>query len=204
MNSLILLPQTQLDLGEVWLKQMGEAAQRYGITIQYIELIPLFINYNNNYYYQNHALWYALPLLTVPLFDACRYCTAWTRHVMQSIAIPAVTQVRISGDYQPNNNQWLIGDSSILSDSIGLAPSKDVSLFLSPYLSVISLYHCSIFWLSQNFRTSSNQPDCHVYRGGKIESYPAVETYAAVLSSGPVGPSDQIGTANVTLIMATW
>ena len=26
--------QTQLDLGEVWLKQMGEAAQRYGITIQ--------------------------------------------------------------------------------------------------------------------------------------------------------------------------
>ena len=31
---IIIIPQTQLDLGEMWLKQMGEAAQRYGITIQ--------------------------------------------------------------------------------------------------------------------------------------------------------------------------
>ena len=46
---------------------------------------------------------------------------------MQSVAIPAVTQVRASEDYQPNNNQWLIGDSSILTHSVGLAPSKDVS-----------------------------------------------------------------------------
>ena len=53
---------------------------------------------------------------------------AWPRHVMQSVAIPAVTQVRASDDYQPNNNQWLIGDSSILTHSMGLAPSKDVSL----------------------------------------------------------------------------
>ena len=36
------------------------------------------------------------------------------------------------------------------------------------------------------------------------EGYPALETYVAVLSTGPVGPSDQIGTANKTLIMATW
>ena len=36
------------------------------------------------------------------------------------------------------------------------------------------------------------------------EDYPALETYMAVLSTGPVGPSDQIGTANKTLIMATW
>ena len=57
---------------------------------------------------------------------------------MQSIAIPAVTQVRANGNYQPNNNQWLIGDSSILTHCIGLAPSKDVSLFFSPYFSVIA------------------------------------------------------------------
>ena len=47
---------------------------------------------------------------------------------MQSVAIPAVTQVRVSGDYMPNDNQWYIGDSSILAHAMGLAPSKDVSL----------------------------------------------------------------------------
>ena len=52
---------------------------------------------------------------------------AWPRHIMQSIAIPAVTQVRSSGDYQPGNDQWQIGDSSVLTHSMGLAPSKDVS-----------------------------------------------------------------------------
>ena len=36
------------------------------------------------------------------------------------------------------------------------------------------------------------------------EATPALEAYVAVLSGGPVGPSDQVGTANVTLIMATW
>ena len=52
---------------------------------------------------------------------------AWPRHVMQSVAIPAVTHTRASGDYQPSNSQWNIGDSSILTHSIGLAPFKDVS-----------------------------------------------------------------------------
>ena len=56
----------------------------------------------------------------------------------------------------------------------------------------------------QNFRTSSNQPDCVHDKNGMVEHAPALEAYAAVLSGGPVGPSDQIGTANVTLIMATW
>lgn len=36
------------------------------------------------------------------------------------------------------------------------------------------------------------------------EMYPALEAYVSALSGGPVGPSDQIGTANVSLIMATW
>lgn len=64
----------------------------------------------------------------------------------------------------------------------------------------ITTPHCYI----QDFRTSSNQPDCHNYTGGNVESTPAIEAYAAVLSGGPVGPSDQVGMANVTLIMATW
>ena len=44
---------------------------------------------------------------------------------MQSVAIPVVTQVRVSDDYQPSNDQWLIGDSSILTHSMGLAPSVE-------------------------------------------------------------------------------
>lgn len=56
----------------------------------------------------------------------------------------------------------------------------------------------------QNFRTTSAQPECQSYRGGEIEATPAIETYAAVLSGGPVGPSDQIGTASLVLTKATW
>ena len=51
----------------------------------------------------------------------------WTRHVMQSVAIPAVTHVRASHDYHPSSDQWNVGDSSILMHSVGLAPFKDVS-----------------------------------------------------------------------------
>ena len=58
-------------------------------------------------------------------------------------------------------------------------------------------------WYPQNFRTSSEQPDCHKY-STMSEMYPALETYVSALSGGPIGPSDQIGTANATLIMATW
>ena len=52
----------------------------------------------------------------------------WTRHVMQSVAIPAVTHARASHDYQPSSSQWNLGDSSILMHSVGLAPFKDVRL----------------------------------------------------------------------------
>jgi len=51
----------------------------------------------------------------------------WTRHVMQSVEIPAVTQTRVSGDYTPGNYQWIIGDSTIMAHAVGLAAFKDVS-----------------------------------------------------------------------------
>ena len=40
--------------------------------------------------------------------------------------VPAVTQIRVSDDYIPNNNQWLVGDSTILAHAMGLAAFKDV------------------------------------------------------------------------------
>ena len=46
---------------------------------------------------------------------------------MQSIEIPVVTQIRVSGDYSPDNKQWKIGDSTIIAHAVGLAAFKDVS-----------------------------------------------------------------------------
>ena len=55
--------------------QMGEAAYRHGLTVQ--------------------------------------YCMPFPRHALQSLELPAVTQVRNSGDYVPNpvkEGQWRLGD----------------------------------------------------------------------------------------------
>ena len=57
-----------------------------------------------------------------------RYCMPWPRHVLQTVMNPVVTQTRVSDDYQPDNEQWKVGDSTILSHFIGLAVFKDVSL----------------------------------------------------------------------------
>ena len=105
-----------------------------------------------------------------------QYCMAWPRHVMQSVMLPTVTQTRASGDYHPANTQWMIGDSSILLHSLGIAPFKDT------------------------FHTSSSQYKC---KFSTPEPYPALETYVSVLSRGPVGPSDTVGNANKQLIMST-
>lgn len=130
--------QTELNLGYVWLKQMGDAAQDLDLTIQ--------------------------------------YCMSWTRHALQSVEISTVTQIRVSGDYHPGNDQWMIGDSTILAHSLGLAAFKD------------------------NFHTTSTQAKC---KFTDKEPNPVLETYIAALSGGPVGPSDAVGGANKTLIMAT-
>lgn len=71
-----------------WLLQMGEAAARHQLTIQ--------------------------------------YCMSYPRHVLQSVELPAVTNVRASADYHPGNEQWRpLGHTSIFAWAVGLAPSKD-------------------------------------------------------------------------------
>ena len=105
-----------------------------------------------------------------------QYCSALTRYVLQSVMIPAVTQMRVSPDYQPGNSNWHIGDSTMLAHAVGIAAFKDT------------------------FHTVVNEEKCKFTHP---EPYPALETYMATLSGGPVGPSDQAGTLNKTLIMAT-
>ena len=57
-----------------------------------------------------------------------RYCMQWTRHIMQSVEIPVVTQARVSADYFPGSDQWIIGDATIIAHAMGLAAFKDVSI----------------------------------------------------------------------------
>ena len=104
-----------------------------------------------------------------------QYCMPWPRHIMQSLEIPAVTQVRVSDDYRPGNSQWKIGDTTMLAHALGLASFKD------------------------NFHSSPIEKGCKTLP----EPYPALETYVSALSGGPIGPSDAVGGANKTLIMAT-
>lgn len=92
------------------------------------------------------------------------------------------------------------GQAAIKSHFVKLYAHQSYLLYCSSDFIYIRLAKI----LFQNFRTSSNQPDCKQYKGGMAEATPALEAYVAVLSGGPVGPSDQVGTANVTLIMATW
>jgi len=85
-----------------------------------------------------------------------QYCMAYPRHYLQSAEIPAVTQIRVSDDYQPGNDQWKIGLSSILAYSLGLASFKD------------------------NFWTTTHQPG-NPYN--KSEPFPRLQSAVATLSA---------------------
>eukprot|EP01043_Picozoa_sp_COSAG02_P034501 COSAG02_NODE_2416_length_8909_cov_10.038252_5_plen_183_part_00 len=61
-------------------------------------------------------------------------CMAYPRMALQSVELPAVTQIRVSDDYVPGPywthedsapQQWRIGGSSILADALSLSAFKD-------------------------------------------------------------------------------
>ena len=139
LNNLALLQQSST-AGRSWLKQMANAAQKFGITVQ--------------------------------------YCMPYTRHVMQSVECPAITQVRVSNDNVPGSTgleQWKIGETSIVAFNLGLAPYKD------------------------GFLTRVTEKGCKFNK----PNIPKLQTYVAALSGGPVGPGDVINDTNRELIMKT-
>ncbi|XP_012945349.1 uncharacterized protein LOC106013638 [Aplysia californica] len=103
-----------------------------------------------------------------------QYCMAYSRHILQSLEIPAVTQARASEDYQPGKRQWDIGITSMFIHAVGLAPSKDT------------------FW------TTAVQPGNRYHA---VENNTVLNHLVATLSTGPVGPGDMIGALNKSLIM---
>jgi len=106
-----------------------------------------------------------------------QYCMPLPNHLMQSVAIPTVTQSRATDDYNPSNAQWKMFHSAQLIWGLGMVPFKD------------------------DFWTTSNQPGCKYSLC--VEYSPVLETLVAALSAGPVGPSDQIGKMNKELVMRT-
>ena len=49
----------------------------------------------------------------------------YPRHLLQSVEIPNVVQVRASGDNVPGtSDNWLIGESDLLIYALGAAPFK--------------------------------------------------------------------------------
>lgn len=105
-----------------------------------------------------------------------QYCMPLAKHLLQTVEIPHVTQARASDDYHPGNEQWNIGLSSIIYHALDLRPFKD------------------------NFRTNPANDHSPKYLP---EPYPGLQTTVAIYSTGPVGPSDKIGFANVTRINRT-
>ena len=54
-----------------------------------------------------------------------QYCMAYCRHLLQSVEIPNVVQARASDDNDPPSQaNWIIGESSLLLYSLGIAPYK--------------------------------------------------------------------------------
>ena len=114
-------------IARMWLLQMGNAAERNGVNIQYC--MP----------YPRHALQRCATLLPPPPLPSApfqcharRVITTLARratrsHALCSVEIPAVTQIRASPDYVPGSivQQWQIGVSSILAHALALAPFKD-------------------------------------------------------------------------------
>lgn len=105
-------------------------------------------------------------------------CMQLPRHIPQSVEIPAVTQVRASGDYQAGLwMQWNIGITSLLYMALDLRPSKD------------------------NAWTKSVQPNNR--SRNTTEPYLEFQTMILAMSTGPVSFSDKIGHSNTTLILRT-
>merc|ERR1712228_97673 len=105
-----------------------------------------------------------------------QYCMSYPRHLLSSVELSAVTQIRASHDYHPGNDQWQIGISSIFASSLDIMPSKDS------------------YW-SQNDAQSGH------YAVGTNESHNRLQSAVLSLSNGPVTFSDRIGYSNASLIM---
>ena len=110
-----------------------------------------------------------------------QYCMPLSRHLLQAVALQAVTQIRVSEDGMPDDvyPQWQIGESAPLAFALGVIPFKD------------------------NFWTTERQCNNPYYGKACVEPNTVLESAVAVFSAGAVAPGDGIGQSNASLIMRT-
>lgn len=104
-----------------------------------------------------------------------QYCMSYSRHMLQSVEIPAVTQARASDDYHPGSDQWKqLGVTGPYAYAIAIRPTKD------------------------NFWTTDKESGRY---GNDTERYNRLQSAVSTLSAGPVAPSDEINKTDVALVM---
>lgn len=110
-----------------------------------------------------------------------QFCMSFPRHTLQSVEMPAVTQVRASDDHVPCEGyyplQWRIGLSSMFAWAVAVAPFKD------------------------NAWSTSLQPGGSC--GNSLEISPALHLAISVFSAGPVTPADGVGYSDASQILRT-
>ena len=173
-----------------WDHLLGNAAKNWGLTVyeqdwlfNEFEGVPLLTQ--NATAGRNWLLQMGRAAETAGV--TIQLCMAYPRMALQSVELPAVTQIRVSDDYVPGSywthedsapQQWRIGGSSILADALSLSAFKD------------------------NFWTNSSEPGGSVFPPElAVEPAAARESAVATLSAGPVTPSDAAGWGNRELIM---
>lgn len=103
-------------------------------------------------------------------------CMPLINHMLESTRMSAVTNARASGDYHPGTDQFAIGLSSLFYWAIGVQPSKD------------------------DFWTTQYQPG-NPYSDNPNEPNYQLQVIITTLSTGPVGPSDAVGSTDPALLM---
>lgn len=106
-----------------------------------------------------------------------QYCMPYPREYIVSTKHHAVTTIRVSDDYQPNNANWRIARQSLLAYSVGLLPFKDTFL-------------------------SGDTKEAGAANPGP-ELTPELHTLVSALSGAMVGPGDGPGMANRTRLLRT-
>ena len=117
-----------------------------------------------------------------------QYCMTLPSITMNSASIHASTHQRLGGDYLDgdNANNWDIGSASIFIWGVGLLPFKDT-------------------FLSNGTQTPPTHANSGTGKGGFKgfhEQAPQLHAISAILSTGPVSPSDGIGGADKGLLMS--
>jgi hypothetical protein len=93
----VLALSSNATLGRTWLKQMGDSAERHGVTVQYCMAYPRHL----------------LQSVEIPVVTHARVTDDYNSHASSDSGSKVVIQ------------QWRVGDTSMLADALGLAPFKD-------------------------------------------------------------------------------